>query len=284
LPTSSVSCKNGTVIVVSPPVSPPRDKTVTVPPPQNTPPPTTPSNFVTDANGCTSMDSKTGNKHTVVFIPDSYKDKTQWDHDTREAMNILETQTNLGDLYKKIRIKRYENFDTYSVYYKPDNPVLFFDEMDKAVSVMRKCEGDSFVLASSIKPPLTNYSAGSTYGKGSGHVVILQESMLDYGVAHELGHAIAGLEDEYVYSDYSKTPPELRQSNGLTPTSNNCKATQTECKDWETVYGTAYAQCLEGCTYKDWYRPADGYIMRQDSKVFDPQSIDAWKQSLGAYE
>ncbi len=137
------------------------------------------------------------------------------------------------------------------------------------------CSADTIVVVSN------SGTSRSSASLGEGRVSM---SFSDpEAVPHELGHAIAGLYDEYDrYDDEqvdSKNPPNIDENFAPNCTRN------PSCKQWGC---TNPAQCcMKSCGYANWYRPDYGSIMRNSrhgfffAKKFNAPSIDAWKEALG---
>lgn len=98
---------------------------------------------------------------------------------------------------------------------------------------------------------------------------------------HELGHVTGFLMDEYLYAtQFGEGNAETVQKlydlvSFYTPI--NCEPDPefdengvAHCSRWENVPGTG---CYEGCTLKDWYRPTENNIMRDDHFTL-PSPVD----------
>ncbi len=79
-----------------------------------------------------------------------------------------------------------------------------------------------------------------------------------YIFAHEAGHSIGGLWDEYVYNNCNNR--ECTSKDFLwrdISTSPNCDV--SNCTKWEGISGTS---CYAGCTASDWYKSVEYSLMR----------------------
>lgn len=89
--------------------------------------------------------------------------------------------------------------------------------------------------------------------------------------AHEFGHSIVGLYDEYLFAHDGEEPGRVE----FDPSKPNCAAeSDTTCEKWGSE------GCFEGCTYTNWRRPSEDSIMRSFGFVFNKPSLQAWIDTL----
>jgi len=92
-------------------------------------------------------------------------------------------------------------------------------------------------------------------------------------LAHELGHLIADLADEYVDESHYR---------GIFYEENFVNCDTEECSEWARVYGTG---CFKGCSLKDYYRPTEESIMRSfRTSLFGPVNQNEITKAIDAYE
>lgn len=84
-------------------------------------------------------------------------------------------------------------------------------------------------------------------------------------LAHELGHALADLDDEYMYGT-----EDLYRGNVTSAKSPNCFKTESACQAAVKPYyidaASALAVCYQGCGSNDWWRPSYDGLMHTISE------------------
>ncbi len=226
--------------------------------------------------------------HNILFVNDGLYQQDMASFIVSSLLNIARTNLNVEGLQDHLFFSAYENKTG------PDGKPLDFqceegDANDKGGGKFVYCSNNSLFSqmqsvcnADTIVVVSNSGTSRSTASYAEGRV------SMSYGdpeaVPHELGHAIAGLYDEYdQYDDEqadSKNPPNIDENFAPNCTRN------PRCKQWGC---TNPAQCcIKGCGYANWYRPDYGSIMRNSrhgyffAKKFNAPSIDAWKKVLGA--
>lgn len=119
------------------------------------------------------------------------------------------------------------------------------------------------------------------------HVTTGIMNLSDLVVAHELGHAIPELYDEYVYYEHGE--PVKAVTNPVAGL--NCAAeSDTTCSVWDYLKDP-YVGCFEGCTYSNWRRSSTHGIMNGFrgnevplQNLFNRPSLEAWNRSMANYQ
>lgn len=218
-------------------------------------------------------------KLDVVFLSDGIPSKELFTEYSKLAILTFKL-TNLGpDRLKKFNFWVYTNFNkTYNSHFEG---IRLLWDTSKADEAKRDCHGD--VSAILYNDPI-NYKATAITG---GEQLAVTTGALK-AFAHEMGHAVASLNDEYLY-------PGKPHSGKDEKPKINCSEIKSEspshpCPKWKKDFPRV--GCWQYCTYTDWFRPNYMSIMGQEIEIlpfvsiptsFNDPSLRGWDIALSKY-
>jgi len=191
--------------------------------------------------------------HRIVFVPQNYKNLSDFKESVNDAIDDFRKVSmgaitdNLSFVINEDLTQTYGcDFDDYGIF-----------SCDTPWDQRADCGGTSSVIISDQD------DAGRSTARY--HNVSLLSRAVSNATAHELGHSIAGLADEYVEEGrFSHKAP-------------NCTSDST-CPEW---LPDGELGCFKGCTTDDYYRPTETSIMRNPyNKFFNKPSLKAWESEL----
>jgi len=159
------------------------------------------------------------------------------------------------------------------------------DEYNLSQTNALKCTSDvTFVL-------INNDTFSAFAFSGNLRVEITRNPLSLRASAHELGHAIASLKDEYQMLD---NDGNALISNSEDTPQNNCYKmgswdlyldSSLACPGWEKYTD---ATCIQSCYYADWFRSTNHSTMNSVSNtdadyVFNQISLDIWDDAMINY-
>ncbi len=173
---------------------------------------------------------------------------------------------------KKINIHMInESLDLYCKYGVPisgnlsPQPHWVSCDNEKILLTISNCPNDASMVV------LNNESYGGT-AWGS-YAVVYKNGYATNTVAHEFGHVFGKLNDEYSYG--------INASTKWTPQGVNCDADRA-CSKWSRIPS---ANCFEGCSYDNWFRPLLNETLMYDAKGnFGPVNEAELKRRLSNYK
>lgn len=217
-----------------------------------------------DPPNCTSIVGN-GSKR-VLFIPYRFSSASQFAKYTSLAIDNIRS-TNLGNLYNNFSFSAYNNL-TGSYGCRDDvdingNGKQFgctdYSAIHKAMS---ECNASAALVIANV-PDLGAYSS-----TGSGTATVKIGSITFS--AHELGHAIASLDDEYSYNITTST---------ISPNAN-CSS-ENSCSKWrKTIQEIG---CHPVCGFTNWYRSSIKSVMNKDgnkNNLWNWPSLLSWENAL----
>lgn len=225
-------------------------------------------------------------KHDVILLANKFSDINQFIRSAQQAAGTLKS-TNLSsnelgiDFVKKMNFTAYTVIQDFSITLNPDTPggtSIGRWNRQLAREKMSHCGGDSYII---IDDFYHNVRAVGSYAEGE--AVVLAEDL--YAVPHELGHSIAGLDDEYIYEE-GNAPLHFINRQHI-----NCTADAT-CQEWKNKYGTEKINCSTGCSYGSYYRATTDSIMKGrefflflpiTTGKFNRPSLEGWRGALERY-
>lgn len=222
-----------------------------------------------DAKFCTKLDIRAGNKkYNLVILPAGYASSQDFLNDARIAVSSL-NKTNLSpNTRNKINIWAYNDSSINLQAGLCDDRGICLDQ-GAARNFAQACGGDGYIVIMNDK----SQERGISYGACSGEAAITN-AMVDGGMRpfpHELGHAIACLNDEYLVGG------RIQEQH------INC-STDPSCASWQKYQTTG---CYQVCNSGDWFRSTPQSTMNSGSSFlwqFNPPSLEGWDNELKNYE
>lgn len=194
----------------------------------------------------------------LLFISDNYGNNfSQFDSDVDSMVRTLLTIPPYSEYAGKIRITKLHNFQQICQvpYHDANNNVLCNKTL--MFQIASQANHDYFVV-------VENANDSFAWGWYGSRAVIAGKNVWDDGtehggarLAHEFGHAIGWLKDEY---DLEKNS---NQDNEYAGWYYNCDDVSS-CAKWSGVSGTS---CLPTCSYRDWFRPTQFGMMNNDYDI-----------------
>lgn len=200
----------------------------------------------------------------VLFIPDKFSSPSEFANLTSQAIDNIKS-TNLGDLYNNFSFIAYNKFDgSYGCHDGisfPGGKQFGCQDVATIRQTMATCGANSALIISDT-PGLGGYSV-----QGSGFASIKKGTITF--AAHELGHAIATLDDEYPFGRATR-----RKDPGP-----NCSVSRS-CP-WQIKYPSL--GCIPGCGFSNWYKPTEKSVMNKNQNkdnIWNAISLDAWEDAM----
>lgn len=224
-------------------------------------------------------------KYNLVFLPAGYKDRQTFLNDVQISVDSLINKTNLDtNLASKINFYYYDDYNI-------DFQAVFCDfgiciNQNTASQYKQICGGEGYALILNSDNSEKN-KLGSSY-EFCGNELAFSHSIADRGLAHELGHSLACLEDEYLYPDEALQGDRIpRRINCADQFSGN---NNTACPGFESF---SEAGCFVNCRYPDWYRSSLKSVMgggAVENKIplwdwkYNSTSLKGWSDRLQKYQ
>ncbi len=187
------------------------------------------------------------NKLDILFIGDNYldSDKAKFANDVNIFINKLLEYEPFKSQKNKINFYRIDNTqDLVCKYNCRDIERLICCDNSKIEKVAVHCPHDQiFVIVNDDK-----------YGGSGGTYSISYRGDPRVGI-HEFGHSFGELSDEYSYGISCQNCDDINFDSIV-----NCD-TESSCPKWLNLQNT---NCVNGCTYNNWYRPREYNSMMLD--------------------
>ena len=219
---------------------------------------------------CEDLEVNGSNKLKVAFIPENWSSLQDFKEQARQAKERLRL-TNLKPLVNKMNF--YIVTDLSQKFHFNNAKGCNDVDHTKIYNVGQSaCGADKSMV---IDNPSYCEICGQAIIGLSAYVCHIGLS----AVPHEFGHAIALLDDEYVY-----TWPITIPNPGVNCSDKKSSSSSTPCSKWKN---TSNLGCYKGCTYDYWYRPTENSIMRYETEPeglnFNAPSLKSWEDILNKY-
>lgn len=153
----------------------------------------------------------------------------------------------------------------------PNQPdALCWDMSSAEDEAITRCGGQTYVII--YNQSKTGIDGYATARFGQGTIIPLSSQ---FSLAHELGHSIVWLRDEY-----QRTP---NANADFVPDAINCtlQNERTETCNWPDQKDK---DCIETCFYDNWYKPSNNSVMNKSGyDKFNYTSLYGWKERLKDY-
>lgn len=194
----------------------------------------------------------------LLFMSDHYnEDFGRFDADVDTMVSHLLQKQPFADYAGKIRITK-----LHTGYYLC--PVPYWEPMPNGRYKVNCNENAIFNIASQVPYDyivvVENTNDHHAYGYYGSYVVMAASYYNENGnnsgriLAHELGHTIGWLKDEYSFDQLSSE--EGDDASWYV----NCTGVSS-CHKWSGVTGTS---CINTCSYTDWFRPTENSMMNNE--------------------
>lgn len=223
-------------------------------------------------------------KYDLLFLADDYSSREQFLKDVNDAVSKL-NDTNLGTT--RINKINFWAYDDLNIDFGGKNCgskagyVSLCVNWDLAQSFKDTCGDDGYVVLVNSAKLGQYWDAASSNGLGAGQTAL--SNAVTYALAHELGHSISSLNDEYPFAGGATTDSlEYLQINCSVKPSNN---QEIPCLGWEKY---SDVHCYPICGYHNWYRSTIKSAMNGGqanfNNIFNPPSLEGWDYALKNYE
>lgn len=178
-------------------------------------------------------------------------------------------------LFEKINFWIYT--DTSTTFDSDFSPLHWVSTLARASWIKSNCNGDYFLILHNVdNSSLSGQSEGQCQNPGIGAFTF---NMYKNIPLHELGHCIAGLNDEEPVNSF-----QWEQANcSSLPSEDQNK--ESPCPKWKNKPYADDVGCFKGCFKDNWYRPVPESIMKTISNsYFNAPSLEAWDNALQKYQ
>jgi len=196
-------------------------------------------------------------KLDIVFVGQEFKKLSDFIKDVNHFVNDIFFEIEPFKSNKdKVNFHRIDKF--------PDMGCTFDDyilcEQFKVKKEAAQCPNDFIVVL--VKRNRMQELTNPLRSTAISNIVHINTADKDSVLMHELGHAIGGLADEYLYER------EIKFNVNKYP---NCDV--ASCPTWAQEQGL---ECLPGCTYQQYNRPTETSLMKE-LEVFD---FGSWNKKI----
>ncbi len=198
----------------------------------------------------------------VVFVGSNFANDTPFNDYVDKTYRGLFTVQPFARNSGKFNIWRLDTRQDLSCVTK--EPRIFECDRNKITAAASTCPNDVIVV-------VVNNNEWRGAGFKNENLVYLGMGVPTDAFVHELGHAFAGLDDEYLYEGTDPYQPEE---------SPNCD-TVAVCPKFA---GTSTAECKNGCGFANRYRSIDTGMMRILGHPFGPFDEKIIEQKLSRYK
>lgn len=198
----------------------------------------------------------------IVFVGSNFANDTPFNDYVEKTYRALFAVQPFGRNSGKFNVWRLDTRQDLSCVTK--EPRIFECDREKITNAANTCPHDVTVV-------VVNNNEWRGAGFKNENLVYLGMGVPADAFVHELGHAFAGLDDEYMYGGTDPYQPEQ---------SPNCDTVAT-CPKFTGTPGT---ECKAECGFANRYRSIDTGMMRILGHPFGPFDEKIIEQELGAYK
>lgn len=220
-------------------------------------------------------------KLDLIIFPSKYSSLDDFRTDSQTVVKVLEntnwnTRRNSENklLFEKFNFWMYRGDFTRAIA-SSCSSYICWDEEKTTEETQESCGGDRYLII--LNEPFQKLVGGAAHFGGGAAVY----KSLIVSSAHELGHSLCYLDDEYVYDSLTEGLSRAAQSR-----LHNCSPT-FPCT-WQIQNPTAGYQCLLGCTVPFMFKSTEDSIMNALSippnLEFNDISFQACNRALSNYK
>lgn len=219
--------------------------------------------YINSTNTCEHI--KGNGDFRVMFAPQGYDSYTEFKQDVRSAIADIESTNLQEDVLNSMSFITSKDINIdYQCSRSEEIRRLYACEYDTATQVKQSCDADSILIIINDD----EWGGAGTFGQNRASLTAVSLSQ----TAHELGHSIANLYDEYLYQNDENDEPDPSEYD---PVRANCTGeSDTKCTKWGST------GCFLGCSYTNWSRPSENSNMRNGSREFNLPSLQAWRDAF----
>ena len=219
---------------------------------------------------CEAYDVKGGNKFRIAFLPENYTSIITFRSVVKDAVSSIRS-TNLGNLINKMDF--YIVTDLSETYHNTPRETLYNDFVKIHNTGQSVCGANISVVIDNPNSSIGCASLGSAI-KGLGGYSC---GVYNLVVPHELAHAAALLDDEYIVDG-----ADPNMNDNINCSKKYSGSPSQPCAKWSGMSGVG---CIAGCYHSSWYRSTETSIMKDDGiKFFNPPSLKGWQEVLKDYQ
>ena len=226
------------------------------------------------------MGSGSLSKADLVVLAEDYDSYSDFLTSVDKSVGAI-NRTNLGST-RLGKINLWALLDLNQTYFQGFNcpssggtTVACWDYVKAATTALTRCGGDVHMIFNN-----DTHRTGSVAGIAVWGSAYIYRFALDLPtVPHELGHAMAGLSDEYSFG----IPAPAGAVAGINCSDTGSASQATPCPKWLARFPNV--GCYQRCGYTNFYRPMDRSIMDRagSGAVWDfnePSLVDGWDEVL----